>query len=254
MCTLAIAWQVFPDTPVAVASNRDESLDRPSEPPARVEDDPAVVAPRDSEAGGTWTGYNEHGLYVGVTNRWVDAELAGERSRGLLVRDALRCASAEVAARGIERAVERDEYDGFNLVVADANAAFLFEWDGRLRVHQLDPGVHVVVNVGAALGGGGVEGDAFSIPGFRADAGEAQAENARRVRTALTPEPGERAGEWLDRAAGVLSDHSYGVCVHRDGYGTRSSSLVSIGEAGTSYRFADGPPCRTDYRTVESQV
>ncbi|MFB6305046.1 MAG: NRDE family protein, partial [Haloferacaceae archaeon] len=151
MCTLALAWQVFAETPVAVAANRDEATDRPSEPPSRRggDDGAAFVAPRDREAGGTWTGYNEHGLYVGLTNRWVGG-LAGERSRGLLVDDALRRESAEAAARLVESAVERDEYEGFEAVLADERAAFLLEWDGRLTVTRLDPGVHVVVNVGAA--------------------------------------------------------------------------------------------------------
>jgi uncharacterized protein with NRDE domain len=274
VCTLTLAWQVFADSPVVVAANRDESTDRPSEPPARVDDDPAVVAPRDAEAGGTWIGYNEHGLFAGVTNRWVDADLAAERSRGLLVRDALREPDAESAARTVERAVRETEYDGFNLVLADQRAAFSIEWDGHLHVRQFDPGVHVVVNVGAD--------DSFVIPASRPEAGERQAESARRVRERLRPEPGETAGSWLDRAADVLRDHEYGVCVHGDvsernsdgspdanasggGFGTRSSSLISIGRTDdrpgreddglpASYRYADGPPCETPYRPVESHL
>ncbi|MFB6142307.1 MAG: NRDE family protein [Halorientalis sp.] len=246
MCTLALAWQVFPDAPVVVAANRDEADDRPSEPPARIDDDPAVVAPRDAEAGGTWIGYNEHGLFAGVTNRWTDADLAGERSRGLLVRDALREEDAEAAARTVERAVRETAYEGFNLVVADASAALLLEWDGQLAVRNVEPGVHVVVNVGA-------DGD-YVIPDVRPDAGEQQARNASAVRTALRPEPGEEAAGWLERARDVVSDHAYGVCVHRDGFGTRSSSLLALGPDRRTYRFADGPPCETDYHTVDSQV
>ncbi|WP_121823548.1 NRDE family protein [Halostella salina] len=246
MCTLTLAWRVFEDAPVAVAANRDELVDRPSEPPAAIEDDPRVVAPRDAEAGGTWIGYNEHGLLVAVTNRWVDADLAGDRSRGLLVRDALRHGSAEAAARFVEREAGDHEFDGFNLLLADADAALLFEWDGSLRFSRLDPGVHVVVNVGAD--------GRFDVPDARPEAGGEQADNARRVRTALTPEPGETAAAWLDRAGDVLGDHEYGVCVHGDGFGTRSSSLIAIGADGARYRFADGPPCETAYREVEGQI
>ena len=245
MCTLVVAWQVFPDAPVTVAANRDESLDRPSEPPAVRAENPRIVAPSDGEAGGTWLGYNEFGLFVAVTNRWTDTDLAGERSRGLLVRDALECETAEDAARLTERAVESDEYDGFNLVVADANASLLLEWDGRLRVTNLDPGVHVVMNTGAI-------GD-VTIPESWPERGERQAENGRKVREALQPEPGESSETWLDRAAAVLSDHEYGVCVHHEefGFGTRSSSLVAIDANGEATAwFADGPPCRTDFDAV----
>jgi uncharacterized protein with NRDE domain len=255
VCTLTLAWQVFPDAPVLVAANRDERRDRPSEPPTRTEADPAVVAPRDAEAGGTWIGHNDAGLFVGITNRWL-ADPVAERSRGLLVADALREPDARSAARLVERSVDTHGYDGFNLVVADRTAAYLFEWDGRLRTHQLDPGVHVVVNSGAALGGGGAVTDAFVTPAddARADRAAEQAENARAVRTALTPEPGEDATAWLDRAADVLADHEYGVCVHENGYGTQSSSLIRLGEM-PAYRFAPGPPCDSAYRRVdESQV
>ncbi|EMA47375.1 NRDE family protein [Halococcus saccharolyticus] len=249
MCTLVVAWQAFADHPVVVAANRDEALDRPSEPPAMIGENPGVVAPRDADAGGTWIGYNAHGVFVAITNRWTDADLAGERSRGLLVRDALDCESAEDAARLTERAVEADEYEGFNLLVADANAAVLLEWDGGLRVETLDPGVHVVMNVGAI--------GRVTIPASWPEHGEQQAENGRKVREALQPEPGEHAREWRDRAADVLGDHDYGVCVHHEefDFGTRSSSLLTIGADGSGeYQYADGPPCRTEFEPVESQV
>lgn len=248
MCTLVLAWGVFADAPVVVAANRDESLERDSNPPARIAEDRGIVAPTDAAAGGTWIGYNSRSVFAAVTNRWTDTDLAGERSRGLLVRDALESDSAEDAAHMAERAVDTDEYEGFNLVVADAQAALLLEWDGRLRVRTLDSGVHVVMNTGAI-------GD-VTIPESWPERGERQAENGRRVLEALQPEPGEKSLEWLTRGGDVLSDHDYGVCVHHEefGFGTRSSSLIALGRTEATYRYADGPPCRTPFESVESQV
>jgi uncharacterized protein with NRDE domain len=249
MCTLVIAWQVFADYPVAVAANRDESVERSSNPPAKLSDDPGVVAPSDAEAGGTWIGYNEFGLFVAITNRWTDIDLAGERSRGLLVRDALEAESAEDAARLTERVVEDDEYEGFNLVVADENAALLLEWDGQLRVRNLSPAIHVVMNTG--------EIGNVTIPDAWPERSEQQVQNGRKVLEALQPKPDESSDEWLSRGADVLGDHDYGVCVHHEefGFGTRSSSLISIDSEGeATYHFADGPPCRTPFEPVESQI
>jgi uncharacterized protein with NRDE domain len=242
VCTFILAWRALADAPVVVAANRDERLDRDAEPPGVYATDPLVVAPRDAEAGGTWLGVNEHGVLAGVTNRWTDADLPGGRSRGLLVGDALAHDSAGAGVAAVRESVETHGYAAFNLVVADGARAALLEWDGTLSERRLDPGVHVVVNVGADGG--------FDVPRSRAEAGRRQVDGARRARTELAVRDGETAAAWLDRAATTLRDHESGFCVHGDEFGTRSSSLLSVGE-GVHYRFADGPPCRTAYRTVD---
>lgn len=246
MCTLTLAWRAFEDAPIVVAANRDEQLGRPSESPAVRDWDRPTLAPLDVQAGGTWIGANDAGVVAAVTNRWTETQLAGDRSRGLLVRDALGCDDAEEATRLVEQETAEREYAGFNLLIADETAAFLLEWDGYLRVRNLQPGVHVVVNVGA--------NDEFAVPPARPQAGNSQVENARKLRAHLQPEPGENANGWLDRAASALGDHEFGVCIHGDGYGTRSSSLLVIGEDDVTYRFADGPPCETDYEEIEEAV
>ncbi|WP_135830565.1 NRDE family protein [Halorussus halobius] len=228
MCTLALAWRVFDETPIAVAANRDEARDRPSRPPRVFDGDPTVVAPRDEAAGGTWLGYNDAGLFVAVTNR--PTSLDGERSRGLLVRDALDRASAAEAGSFVRNELGDRSYAGFNLVVADASEAALFEWDGVLRTTHFEPGVHVVVEAGS----------------------DASAPKAGGVRTRLAPAPETTAGAWFDRAGEVMADHDLGVCVHGRTFGTRSSSLVGLDADGDArYWFADGRPCETDYELVE---
>ncbi|QLK25989.1 NRDE family protein [Natrinema zhouii] len=242
MCTLTLAWQVFDDAPVAVAANRDEAIERKALPPAVYSEEPLVIAPSDAEAGGTWIGYNEYGVFVGITNKWTETDLAGDRSRGLLVADALEARSAADAKSIVEAATDADEYDGFYLVVADAANAFCYEWDGALSLTEFEPGVHVVVNVAVD--------DAVDVPSARPAAGREQAANANAVREALTAESGETATDWLERAGNVLGDHEYGVCIHRDGFGTRSSSLIALGPETTRYAFAPGPPCRTSYEDI----
>jgi uncharacterized protein with NRDE domain len=241
VCTLTLAWQVFEGAPVAVAANRDESLERESLPPRRFRERPLIVAPRDAEAGGTWIGYNEFGVFAGITNRWGDAELVGERSRGLLVADVLEAESAAEAATVVETETAAREYEGFYLVVADEAAACCYEWNGDLTRTDFAPGVHVVVNVA-------VDDDA-RVPSLRADAARAQARNGQAVRQELAAGSDETVDDWLDRAGSVLGDHEYGVCIHGDGYGTRSSSLIALGER-SRHAFAPGPPCVTAYEPV----
>ena len=249
MCTLTLAWRVFADAPVALAANRDEALDRAAEPPGVRGDEDRYVAPRDAEAGGTWIGLSESGVAVAVTNRWLDTPREGDRSRGLLVGDCLRADSAESAVRAVERDLATRSYDGFNLVVADAVAAFLLSYDGGLAVTRLDPGVHVVGNVGGVVNGG----DRFAIPERRRAFGAERADSARRIAAAMVPEPGESGDAWLDRATEILSDHEYDACLHGDEFGTRSFTRIRLGaddEAPAEFAYADGPPCETSPETV----
>ncbi|SNR41929.1 NRDE family protein [Halorubrum vacuolatum] len=245
MCTLTLAWRVFPNAPVVLVANRDESLSRPSEPPAVRSGSLRVVAPRDAVAGGTWIGASEAGLLAAVTNRWLDADRDGDRSRGLLVDDRLREPSAEAAVRGLLRDLDRHSYDGFTLLLADRVAAFLVAYDGHPTVRRLDPGVHVLGNVGGVLNG--IE--RFQVPTRRADEGAARAASARRIAATLAPEPGESADGWAARAAAVLADHDYGACLHGDGFGTRSCSRIVLGDE-PRFEFADGPPCETPLEPV----
>jgi len=247
VCTLVVAWQVFEDTPVAVVANRDELYARESSPPSVEAGEPRVVAPRDEVAGGTWLGYNEAGVVAAITNRWVESP-DSERSRGLLVRDALDRRSAEAAARFVERELDEREYGPFHIVVADADAALRLAWDGvgngPIHVENLAPGVHTVVNVGW-------DGSYF-VPERRPGRGEQQAEDAERVRRAIRPEPGEAATAWTDRARTVIADHDYGRCLHGEEFGTKSASVVRLGPEGGVFEHADGPPCETPFEVLET--
>ncbi|WP_227259648.1 NRDE family protein [Salarchaeum japonicum] len=231
MCTLILAWRAFPDAPVVVAANRDESVNRPSTPP-RVRDwERPALAPADERAGGTWMGVTDTRLFVGITNRRADG-VEGERSRGLLVRDALEEPTADAARDRVRAELDEHDYDGFNLVLADADDAVRLSWDGTLTEERLDPGVHVVVNTG------------YAPP-----------ERAPAVRDALPPTDGD-PDAWLDETKAVLRDHDVGACVHHEdrGFGTRSSSLVRIDSAGdVRFDYADGPPCRTKYDPADDR-
>jgi uncharacterized protein with NRDE domain len=254
VCTLIVAWRVFEDAPVCVAANRDEATGRPSSPPFAWETSPRILAPRDERAGGTWIGYNEYGVLAAVTNRWVEGD--GDRSRGRLVTDALAEQTAAAAADRVETELDAREYAPFHLLVADAADCELLVNGGEQSVdpgidaagrerHSLDPGVHAVVNVG-------FDGEWF-VPPARPDAGRQQARNAESVRAALQAREGETAADWTRRAGEVLGDHEYGVCVHGDGFGTRSSTLVRLGDERV-VEFADGRPCETPFERVEAMV
>ena len=80
MCTLIAFHHVWRNAPLVIACNRDEAYDRPASGPVWSAAAPAVLAPIDDRAGGTWMGASANGVWVGITNR--DTGIAyGETSR-----------------------------------------------------------------------------------------------------------------------------------------------------------------------------
>ena len=273
VCTLTFAWRLFTDVPLVVAANRDESYDRPSDPPSVMDDThhPAVLAPQDRRAGGTWMGYNAAGRFVGLTNRWAsvsshanadhDTTDDERRSRGQLVADLLTERGPTNPKTAVENAVDRYTYNGFNLLIADVGwsddrnpMAIMFEWDGTLQTTQIDPGVHVIVNVGmddTHMNPEDTDRDAAAVT--------AQTENARRIRDQLSEHAhtAVTAGEWRSQAADTLRDHEFGVCVHNESqsFGTVSGSLITLHtDQKGSYYYADGPPCTTMFERIEATL
>lgn len=100
MCTIILGVRVEDDAlPWTVAANRDERCNRPSAPPRIIEESGRrILMPQDLVYGGTWVGMNDRGLLVALTNRDDPGEHHGDRSRGLLVREALQLKYADDVA------------------------------------------------------------------------------------------------------------------------------------------------------------
>lgn len=251
VCTLAIYWGVSRALPLVVAANRDEFLDRPTAEPDVICHDPWVVAGQDLDAGGTWLGLNEHRLIVGLLNRPAGgAPDPTRRSRGLLCLEALQVGSVrEVLDRA--RSEAATAYNGFNLLAASEDEAFVISNDGaEVRFIQLDPGVHVITNMDV---------NDPTCPRI--------AQSHRLFRAVSLPEDDRDAPAILKPLRAILSDHNVSVdprvpvrsntlCVHRGEYGTRSSSVLVVprGRRPMQFWHAAGPPCRTEYTEIPLPV
>lgn len=232
MCTLALAYRVFPSF-LVVAANRDELYERAATGPRRWADEP-FVAPRDEVAGGTWLGVSKAGLFVGVTNRFGATRDPARASRGELVVEALRATSA-TALHAALKDLSPSRFNAFHLAYADADGAFVTWSDGeRLAQGTLVPGVHVITE---------------------RSHGAADAARAERIASFLGHLPTERDPE-VETLAAVLRTHDEqdrfrASCVHFEshGYGTRSSAIVHLRSptSASSIAWADGPPCITPF-------
>jgi uncharacterized protein with NRDE domain len=228
MCLLALRWKTVAGAPLVLAANRDESLARPFDGP-RLHDGPVpFVAPVDRAAGGSWIGLNAAGLAVAVTNRPQREVVTTRRSRGLLLLDALRAASADRLREALERHLrgQRAVYNNFHLLAASADAAFVVRYhDGWMELTDLAEGDHFLTN-------------------------EDELDEPRPPAVAAPPAAGAAAE--ADRLAAALADHTPSLpgdrapCKHGEGRGTVSASVIALPDAGLSgavLRFAPGPPC-----------
>jgi uncharacterized protein with NRDE domain len=242
VCTLIAFHRVWPDAPLVVATNRDEAYERASSAPRWWSGEPAVLAPRDERAGGTWMGVNEAGLWVGLTNRHAGDYDPARRSRGLLCRELLDAPDAPSAAEILSGLADR--YNPFHVVLADAERMVLVEYeDGRASSRRLASGCHVVTN-----------------RPFGESSGEPKVGRAWRLLYAAGLWPVARGAappaDLEDRLAAVLADHGRegrdALCLHGGRYGTRSAAVWRVtppaahGDgARIGLAFADGPPCST---------
>jgi hypothetical protein len=236
MCTLLVFHHCFADAEFVIAANRDEYLDRPAEPPAlRLWHGRRVLAPRDARAGGTWLGTNDAGVFAGITNRPTPSPDASRRSRGLLVADALAASSAAEAAARLAQLPARS-YNPFNLLVCDAEDAFVVVYEEKAELSRLSAGPHVI---------GNGDPDSRSLPKVARLLDEAGAIAKGSAAEALAALEGACAAHGSAGGAPLLA-----TCIHAGGYGTRSSTLLRRGRRPDQdvFRFSDGPPCSHPYR------
>jgi uncharacterized protein with NRDE domain len=225
MCTVLIAFQAFTEQPLRIAANRDEQLDRPAEAFAHRPGPPPFLAPRDIVAGGTWIGVNAHGVVVAITNRFGGPGDSQRRSRGELVHLALAQTNVNDAIGAIDSLDPRD-YNGFHLTAASTDAATTLWSDGEtFQTVVRKPGVYVVTerSFGAA-------------PSAREDWLLASVDDI----TAPSQLDELLLHESEDGFEGTL------VSVPAMNYGTRSSTIIGLGERPT-LKHAHGRPDRVPY-------
>jgi hypothetical protein len=146
MCILAIQYQLVPDSPILVAANREEYYDRPSQPPSIQSGKPRILCGIDQQAGGTWLGVNQNGMFVACCNRMKLIPPVAPRSRGVLCRELLRCGSARHAVDQAMDEITSGKYDGANYVIADSESAWAVHAGDELNVVELEEGLSIISN------------------------------------------------------------------------------------------------------------
>jgi len=233
MCLLAVQYRLVPESPILVAANREEYTDRPSLTPSIQSGKPRVLCGVDQKAGGTWLGVNQNGLFVGLCNRATTMPLFGQRSRGLLALDLLRCTSASRALEKAESEFAKTRYDGCNIIVADAKNGYAIHADERQEVVELRDGLNII--------------------GAR-NLNDPEDQRVQMARRLLTLQTLDSPVKFLAVASKVFARAPVGpgrpsMVVRNGDYGTVSSTLIALGvkPRDAIYQFSNGAPDQSKY-------
>lgn len=148
MCLILFAHNAESRLPLVVAANRDEFYTRPTRqadfwPASKA--NPAVLAGKDLQAGGTWLGITTSGRFAAVTNiRDPSQPERKTRSRGELTLNFLQgnLSPAEYSKQVQSRF---EQYAGFNLLIADRDSIFYLN-NHHGVAERLKPGVYGLSN------------------------------------------------------------------------------------------------------------
>lgn len=233
MCLLAVQYQLVPESPILVAANREEYFDRPSLTPSIQSGKPRVLCGIDQKAGGTWLGVNQNGLFVGVCNRATSMPMFGQRSRGLLALDLLRCNSASKALEKALDELANTRYDGCNLIIADGQSGYAIHSDQTQEVIDLEPGLNIIGSHNLN------------------DPEDPRVQMAHRL---LTLQTLDSPVKFLAVASRVFARAPVGpgrpsMVIRNNDYGTVSSSLIALGvkPRDAIYQFSNGSPDQAKY-------
>lgn len=240
MCTIAILVDVVAGAPLVIAANRDELYARATRPPERL--GPSLIGGVDVLSGGTWLAVHARGSFAAVTNqRALATPPPGLRSRGLAVAELAAAADPDAYVADLDPT----HYASMNLVWGDASGVSIAycRQEGGKDIVRLPRGVHVLCN--DVLGAPGfprgerlaraIE-DAVALP-WPAIVPPLQAALADHTRVALADTPPSHLPPELSRELTA-------TCIHSEHYGTRSATVLALGDRRVlAYLHADGPPC-----------
>lgn len=249
MCLILLAFKGHPGYKLIVAANRDEYYDRPTLPAAWWPDAPMLLGGKDLKQGGTWLGITRSGRLAAITNfRQGISAMESAPSRGRLVGDYLLGTDSPMAYLEKLKPVA-DRYNGFNLILGDADHLWYFSNRGA-EVIKLQPGLY------------GLSNGLLDTPWPKVVKGKTRLREAIHNESPVTAQAIFSLLRDEEAAADeALPDTGVGIEVERvlsplfiktPEYGTRSSTVVMIDYENRVYFEEQSvvPPARNHYRFV----
>lgn len=145
MCLIVFALESHSKYRLVLAANRDEYFERPTLPAGYWPENPATLAGRDLQFGGTWLGVTTAGRLAVITNyrdpKW---QVPNPLSRGMLVAEYL---NGEMPPADFLKYLKNRGhlYGGFNLLFGDRSGMFYYSNRSDTK-NVVSPGIHGLSN------------------------------------------------------------------------------------------------------------
>jgi uncharacterized protein with NRDE domain len=223
MCLIVFSYNQHEKYKLILAANRDEFYERPTSAMHFWDEHPDLLAGKDLKAGGTWMGLHRDGRFAALTN-YRDPSMQKENppSRGELVKDfLLRKEDPESYLHKLNSGADR--YDGFNLLTLSSEGLFHFSNRNNI-IQSVSPGIH------------GLSNALLNTPWPKVE--KARQRFSESIEHSFSEETlfdfltdSEKAAEEHLPSTGIPKEWEKAVSsifIKTDGYGTRSSTVLTI--------------------------
>jgi uncharacterized protein with NRDE domain len=252
MCLVLVGWRTHPDYRLIVAANRDEYHVRRSTSLQLWPETQGLIAGRDLDSGtttpGVWLGFRSSApdyRFAAITNVHASGEAGPEAgSRGSLARDFLSDDASSPGEFAQRSATTADAYQGYQLLISDTREMWWSSNEATPSPMRLQPGFYAIGNdrcLHTLTGRGDAVSPRAAMPlkarrGLEAFATivDTAADDVESYFTMLsdrTPVPVEDGQ--ADNLPPTLHRLFSARFVSNTLYGTRSSTVILVGEDGT---------------------
>jgi uncharacterized protein with NRDE domain len=244
LCTLIILYKLLDDYPILAMHNRYLSKDTKEYPPNNLN---GIFCPIDISSCGTWFGFNENGLLLGITNQETEKLDNPGRSRGLLALDILdKFTDAEEAKDFLLDPDTRLPYRRGNFLIADKKKGWHIVWDREVFSFPIENGCYPIATL-------------TKLHDFQLDEnGEKIYQDAskrlKRAKSLLGGYKPRNIDDVINKLMQVSADHGYGksqasICWHSQSYKQTSSTIIAIGSNVKKSRiyYCEGNSCENEF-------
>lgn len=223
MCT--VSWQ-FDTAGYQLFFNRDELNSRQPAllPEIKQHQNTRIIAPTDTDAGGTWISVNEHGLTLCLLNNYAaPAQIADQDwiSRGQLVSDHSHFREPDGLINQLQ-SIHLNHYRPFDLLALSLNDhIWQLSWDGSQLQQIKNPNMPLTSSsfeTQAVINSRLQQFSELAVP---------SAIQLQRYHASHQPERG-----------------GHSVCMHRDNGQTVSFSHISVNRSHINFNYYAGSPCQ----------